>query len=381
MTEAIMETVEQAQDDSIRNVLGARFRANPEFELIPFERLPKDQREQWKELSRDPLFYGVLLPRDGTPWRAKSACRDTALLFYTLQVGGHLPSFAITAERDEANRAVAQLVLDGILAMECDGGFITGPEAASSIIRVNEPNPSQYPLAALSADALAYGAALTALDAGRVSARMYFYNRLPLTAHWKEKLADEEAVRHELGAMRGWEELPRDPVNNGWISWRRPAVYAMPSGVRTYKVYFSPRPEHLRESFPGFVAAIARCGSVNCKAGRNAAGLLRPDKAVAYFHSKQQALEAASLIRDALSGCPAQGVPFTAPVGDSLLVSWGADPPSEEWEARESWRLWVTNRLAVHLKAAQAAGSQDPRRFALDRMRLEHVDTNTWAVS
>lgn len=377
MTQAMMG-MEQAQDEAIRNVLGARFRANPEFELLAFEQLHRAQQQQWKDLGSDPEFYGLLLPREGTPWRAKSACRDTALLFFTLGSGGYLPGFALRGEREEANRAVAQLVLDGILEMECEGEYVTGPAAARWIVRENETRSVQSPLAVLSAEALAYGASLSAFDAGRLSARMYFYNRLPLTAYWRERFADVEKVKSELGAMRGWEELPSD-VDNGWISWRR-GRSALTSGVRTYKLYFSPRPEVLRESFGEFVAALTRCGCTNFKAGRSAAGLLRPDKAVAYFHSQEQALEAAERTDAALRGCPAQGVPFSAPVNDSLLVSWGVDPAAEEWEQRESWRLWVTNRLAVHLKAAAAAGEDDIRRFALDRMKLERVNTDTWAA-
>ncbi|MBL8219717.1 MAG: hypothetical protein JNL62_10830 [Bryobacterales bacterium] len=379
MTEAMME-MDIAQDESIRNVLGARFRANAEFELVAFEQLGKAQQEQWKELANDPSFYGLLLPREGTPWRAKSACRDTALLFFTLQSAGCLPGFALRGGRQEANRAVAQLVLDGILEMACEGVFVTGPAAAQWIVRQKDRGAPQSPLARLSSEALAYGASMVSLDAGRLSARMYFYNRLPLTAYWRERFTDVEKVKGELGAIRGWQELPAGQGNNGWISWRRVAAPALSSGVRMYKLYFSPRPEALRESFGEFVAAIARCGCSNFKAGRNAAGLLRPDKAVAYFGSQEQVLEAAERTGAALQGCPAQGVPFSAPVDDSLLVSWGVDPAADEWELPESWRLWVTNRLAVHLKAAAAAGEEDVGRFALDRMRLEQVNTDTWAA-
>lgn len=381
MTEATVERETVSQDDSIRNVLGARFRANAEFELTAFERLPREQQQQWKDLANDPSFFGVLLPRPGTPWRAKSACRDTALLFFSLQSPGQLPAFAIGPDREAANRAVAQLVLDGILCIEADSGFVSGPAASARILHTATRQAPACPLASLSADAVSYGASLLSLDAARLSARLYFYNRLPLTAHWRERFPDGDAVKRELGgdaALKQWAELPPDPTNDGWISYRLPIPSSLPRGVRTYKLYFSPRPEHLREAFPAFLAALAGSGCVNFKTGRNAAGLLRPDKIVAYFHSRKQVEEAAQRILTALKGCPAQGVPFTAPVGDSLLVSWGVDPPAEVWERRESWRLWVTNRLAVHLHAAHAAQSGDAVSFALNRIHLEYVDTATW---
>ncbi|HSF38683.1 MAG TPA: hypothetical protein VLT87_02755, partial [Thermoanaerobaculia bacterium] len=68
-------------------------------------------------------------------------------------------------------------------------------------------------------------------------------------------------------------------------------------------------------------------------------------------------------------------------------LSWGVDPPAEERSAfgdgRESWRFWLTHRLARALLAGKAAGkaageSVEPWRFALERLRLEGVDTDSW---
>lgn len=379
---------ETSQDTQIRNILGARFRANPEYQLIPFERLPAEQREQWKELARDTSFFGLLLPREGSAWRMKSACRDTALLFFTLQSAGVLPGFALQADSDESNRTIAQLVLDGILEVETNGEFLTGPGAASRIFPETRTDAFSHPLASLSADAVRYGASLDSLDAGQIAARLYFYNRTPLTARWRTLYATKEAVLAHLGVKdnpvlrRDWLELPTDPANSVWVSWRRRSQWSVPVGGQTYKLYLSPHPEHLSEAFRVFVSAISGAGSLNFKTGGDAGALLRPDKLVAYFHSKEDLEEAAARLESELAGCPAQGVPFTAPSGDSLLVSWGIDPPAEEWEPRESWRLWVTKRLAVHLKAGSTARpAVDPVKFALERMRLEAVDTATWTLA
>lgn len=94
----------------------------------------------------------------------------------------------------------------------------------------------------------------------------------------------------------------------------------------------------------------------------------------------------AARIRAALDGCPAQGVPFTAPLGDDGLLSWGMDPPaaaqSHAWAERESWRLWVTNRLATAILAASVAptvaGAPTPWAYAMTRIRLDRVDPVTW---
>ena len=109
---------------------------------------------------------------------------------------------------------------------------------------------------------------------------------------------------------------------------------------------------------------------------------------VAYFDAWAPLEVAARALQRSLAGCPAQGVPFTAQFGDSPLLSWGIDPAEEsaapKWMARESWRLWVTNRLAAGLLAAVRSGTPssprevEPWRFAMERLRLEGVDTDTW---
>jgi len=121
------------------------------------------------------------------------------------------------------------------------------------------------------------------------------------------------------------------------------------------------------------------------KVGSDAAGLLRPDKIVIYFWDFESLQETAKQIAARLAGCPAQGVPFSAGLGGDALLSWGIDPQPEKgalaWQERESWRLWLTNRLAVALLAAKKAPTSglEPWRFALERLRLDNVDTETWA--
>jgi hypothetical protein len=121
------------------------------------------------------------------------------------------------------------------------------------------------------------------------------------------------------------------------------------------------------------------------KVGRSATGLLRPDKLVVYFRDFEPLEQAARELAIRLSGCAAHGVPFTASLGDDGLLSWGVDPLPEKgalsWRGPESWRLWVTNRLASALVSARKniTGTLQPWQFALERLRLENVDTITWA--
>jgi len=65
------------------------------------------------------------------------------------------------------------------------------------------------------------------------------------------------------------------------------------------------------------------------------------------------------------------------------MVSWGMDPPEHarpfRWNG-QSWRFWVTERLATALIAASGRNSSgiEPWQFALDRVRLDGIDTRMW---
>jgi hypothetical protein len=141
------------------------------------------------------------------------------------------------------------------------------------------------------------------------------------------------------------------------------------------------------DAFQAAASAAADVGAVALKAGRDVYGMLRPDKIVAYFRNREAMQAAADRLAVELSECPQHGVPFTAELSGCGLLSWGIDPPRREqflpWQERESWRLWITNRLASALVIAnaRAASPKNAVQFALERLRLEGVDVGTWTAS
>ena len=154
--------------------------------------------------------------------------------------------------------------------------------------------------------------------------------------------------------------------------------------VRQCKLYLSPSADALPRFWPVIVELFARCQVAAFKVGRDVSGLLRPDKIVAYPDSFEQLAALAATLQEHLQDCPAQGTPFTAGIDDAGLLSWGMDPPGEDRmpgsSLPESWRLWVTNRLAVALVTAKSApGDIEPWQFALRRLSIEGVDIKTWA--
>lgn len=351
-------------------------------------------------LREDPDFYGVLRPREaGSALGLKAVDRDTALLFLTLAEPGPLPSYARLALREGAQRTAAQLVADGVLEAESGGGFVSGP-AALALLRDEGPARSgggTGRLAALSVAALRYAQDLAIDDPLLLSGRLYGYNHRPLTPAWKRRLPGPGAVLEHLGLAPGGanralveRHWSQGSPSEAWIYWHlrapraaRPSSGSIGGGGATWKLYVSPAPEALAESFGAVLEALAAARAQQFKIGSDAWGLLRADKIVSYFPSFEALAEAAEAIAARLAGIPAQGVPFTSEIGGDGLVSWGVDPPSRErsaasWIGQTSWRLWLTHRLARALLDARAVSGVEPWSFALERLRLEGIDPGTW---
>ncbi len=373
----------------------ASFRANPNYQLVLFDRLPPDQQRMLAELRRDPDLYGILRPREEHRLGVKSVCRDTALLYLTLREPGPLPAYLREIFGAEYRQAVTQMVLDRVLEIEHRDGFVCGSDALSMFARENPSAGHRTRLGWISAEALRYAQYLDIDEATKLSARIYFFNRIPVTPVWRQRYRHTEAVLEELAAQpgganraildRSWSRVPLAAPKDGWFLWKsRHVRWSRREDETVYKLYLSPLCDGLRDAFSVCLEVLTDCGVPRFKVGNSASGLLRPDKIVVYLRSEAQLHEVGQRLTEALDGIPAHGVPFTAPLTDDGLLSWGLDPPLTErtfsWQERESWRLWLTNRLATYLLAAREAStsSTEPWQFALERIQLEGVDPETW---
>lgn len=369
-------------------LLSRDFRANPLYDLVLFDRLPAEHRGALADLAREPGFYGVLRPRAESGLGVRSVDRDTALLFLTLREPGPLPAYTRGMLGEAAGRTVARLVADGVLEVADGDAFVSGV-AALRLLGDGAEELGDGRIAALSVAALRHAQSLPVDDVSRLSWSLYAFNRCPLTPFWRRMLPSPEAVEDHLGIAHGgrnrerldraWVRLPTE----GWLSWgTRGRDRALSSWAgTTYKLYVSPAPEALAESFGAVLDALADARAFQFKIGRDAQGLLRPDKIVAYFHSFDPLAQAAGTAERHLGGIAAQGVPFTSEIGGDGLISWGVDPPRAEGVGeRESWRLWLARRLARSiLDARRSEGSaMEPWRFAVERLRLDGVDPATW---
>jgi hypothetical protein len=358
----------------------ARLRSNPRFRLIQHDRLAPAERSEFQSLSEDPDFFGILLPPGGSKHPPKSVSRDAALLFLSLAEPACLPHLLTSLFGSDANDRLRQLVLDDVLEVEHAGGFVSGP-AVLELLKDDSGTPPVSRVAQLSSDAIAYAAALELLELHQVAGRLYLFNTSPSTPALQWRFA---TVERQLTFVSGSGVAARqlrtqwrgEPVNDGWLAW---------SGQHTtgasYKLYVSPRLDDLPAVFAAAIESFARAGCSRFKLGLGAYGLLRPDKLVAYFAELDQVLNAAELVKRSAGGARTQGVPFSAAIDADGLVSWGMDPPRFEQvpagREYQSWRHWLTERVAVYAMAAGQAGC-DVHAFVRQRIALDGVDPSSW---
>lgn len=385
-----------ARPGHLTDLLEATYRANPSYELVQFDRLPAAEQAALPGLDADPDFYGLLVPRGRTDLGVKAVGRDTALLYLTMDKPGKLPTYVRRLFGDDHRQPIAELVLDGVLEVEADKGFVSGPAAYPLVVADGEPTGADGAIARRSIEALKYAEALDIADSLTISARLYGYGRQPLSPRLLRKFPTPAAVSQYLGVgardatgstlAQLWLSIPPSQPSDRWLTWAsRFARHAPSASATTYKLYVSPDPEFVRDAFEATVRVISESSAPSFKVGGDVYGLLRPDKLVVYFWTFDDLQAAAHSLADRLTGSPAHGVPFTAEIAGDGLLSWAIDPPRHRsaggWQQPESWRLWVTNRLAIALLSAKAApgAAVEPWRFAMDRLRLDGVDTASWA--
>lgn len=376
------------------NMADRHFRAGSEYELVVFDRLAVEEQMLLAELREDAAFYGILRPREGSGRTIRAVDRDTALLWLGAQTPGRLPFFVWESEREMplAERRVTQLVLDGVLEIELDGAYVSGARALDILPKRNA-GAATGRLRALSHEALRYAEALDLENPDELASRLYSYGGVPLSPAWTRRLQNTEDVLAFLGVISGTPlhdclttRFTRAPDKDdvSWISWSKASRRTPGPGDPVYKMYVSPTPEDLPQTFCEVVDVLAEHDHLQFKVGGSALGLLRADKLVVYFENVESLQRAANALVSRLGSVSPQGVPFSAEIGLSGLLSWGMDPPRTArvlaWQGYDSWRLWVVRRLASAMIAAQHESASDvaPGRYAMERLHLDGVDVDGW---
>ena len=161
-----------------------RFRANPGYELLLREQSVDRDGAPLPIPPPDEPLYGYLRPKPSShlTWRAVSP--DTALLFLTLRRDGAVPDYFRSLFGGRTDNRLLRLVLDGILEVEHEGAFVSGPGARTPLIG-DEAYAGKGPIAALSIEALRYVEALGDLTIPEMTHRLYGFGRRPVTSAQK----------------------------------------------------------------------------------------------------------------------------------------------------------------------------------------------------
>ena len=141
---------------------------------------------------------------------------------------------------------------------------------------------------------------------------MYDYGRDPLSPHLRRAFPTLEAVRdhlfHEDEPVRrllatSWRRRRLSGEDPGWAMWTRP-----PEDPReappTHKLYLSPRFDGIRPTVHAAMPVITASDAIGFKIGAELPYLVRPDKLVVYFTSREETLRTGRELALLLAGLP-----------------------------------------------------------------------------
>jgi len=369
--------------------MAPRFRINPGVEVVRWRALNPAEQSDLRRLTGQRALPAVVRPRTAARATVKVVDQETLLLLESLPEAAAIPA---CASLESMPQPLKQFVLDGIVEVEVDGSFVSGPAAARALGFGDEKGGPGDRIAALSLEAIRYAESLPITNPRALSGRLYSYNTVPCGPKWKEAFKTAASIAEFLGvgargmnaealAADGYEEVE----NPHWFAWTlrmRRGDHALPKSG--YKVYVNPIPRDLPEALSRVIPELACCGAVSLKVGRSAQNLLRPDKCVVYCETESALRDLARRLSGKLVAFRAQGVPFTSALTPDGMLSWGMDPPRSVclsgWAQGESWRSWIANRIAVGLLQAksQQPPAMEPWRFVIAKLSAEGIDTAGW---
>jgi hypothetical protein len=284
---------------------------------------------------------------------------------------------------------IVRLVLDHVLEIDAGDGFISGPAAWRRLFGQAPVTVGKDISSRLSLAAIRHASSLDVADVSHLTSRLYWFNAEPASAKWRRRLPSRSAIERYLDT----EVMARDPVlaaawerlgvRDGFIHWRarRRRSRAALRRVRC-KLYVTPRIGSMPGILERTAEIIAENGAIGFKIGADLRGLLRPDKMVIYHSDLSRLSPLARQLASVLAPVRVCGVPFSAALAGDGLVSWGIDPETDGAGLRSdaSWRYWICRAIAAALLAARAAEDpgMEPWEFAMRRISLEGVDTETW---
>jgi hypothetical protein len=369
------------------------FRSNPRLKAGPLDELALDHQQFIEPSAAGSV--GAMLREGATGAFVATLDHEAAALFHGLTAPQQIPEWLEARPSEGRWRTVARLVCDQVLQVElADGSFADGVLAHDALFG-NHDRPEVEDLARridpVSRAAIALAVGFPSASAVAIARRLYAYNSTPRTGRWDRLLGDPGATPTwlGLGSDAAWlKRLRARFVEFGsrtdetpWLQWVRRG--ANPRTSLRHKIYVSPTTEHLPEVLHGVAEVCTAMDVAAFKVGATLQGVLRPDRLVIYVPDEPAVVRMAGELSSALAGVAAHGVPFTAPLDTTGLLSWAMDPVADDGQALIanpwSWRTKVAWRLADSIaRAAGHATDAAVTEFALARLRLDGVEPVGW---
>lgn len=379
------------------------FRLNPIFEIIPVEELTEKQRTGFRRILSGKNIHSLLHAPGKAEFSVKALNQPLAEFLENLREPQRVKDLLVKFREEsdkEIRQLLIQLILDGVLEVESNGGYLSGIEALNKVISpaahtaARDESRNKTFTHEISKRALEFTLLSVYKHPRDLAWILYNFNRLPMNRARRLRLPDEESVSRFLdldedGCWQGMSEqiqpiaAERDDEGNYkpffqvWRSWR---IGQKRKGKEAagYKVYLCPMPEDVPAVFKLVRENVAGTGAHAMKTARVASALLRCDKLIVYFRSISEALEFVEGLRKGTSSFRGQGIPFSYQVNrESPMISIGVDPPGK-FGIDNSWRRYVTDKLALAIQGCHREKADSPLEYIRTNMRIFGVDIDEW---
>ena len=363
-------------------------RMSKKYELLRFEMLTEKMQFSFQGLETDPEFYGILSPINDKKLGVKSVNKELALLLLSLQTPGKIPNYILKHDEDNYESVIYDLLLANVLEVEIDDHFIGGAALKNYDATTITPKTTENYLSQLSYNAILYGMKLPINDVTSLGARIYFHNRYPLSSEWKKRFEEEKFLevkdKNSKKLLKKYWTRSKSKIES-WEFWQKnDNELDVNKSKSTYKLYISPRPDKVGSILDIIVPVLTEMNVPRFKYGVTVQDVLRPDKIVIYFKSYEEMFKLSETIIPLLQDFDVHGIPFSSQLDERGLISWGIDPPKNEnklqWQERESWRVWVSFRIANAILQARSESLDFETTFAfvLDKMASIGVNVDMW---
>ena len=381
---------ESCSESLVTAIDQCRFRSNPRFDAVAVNNLSSEQRGSIESIGGGKI-WSVLCNRSSGQYTTALDHQST-MLFYSLQRPRSLTGILKQVVQPEQHRDFVRLLFDEILQVELpDGSFTDGVRAYEKYsCTASLPNS----LDRLSNSAINHAISIRSKSEVVLARRLYTFNTTPRTQRWNARLGNPDSLTRWLGLTPGstWLRRLRHHFSehgslsgaSPWLQWTNRA--AEPAARTFHKIYVSPKLDRFAE-----VLRLAGevCVDLNVpafKVGATVSDILRPDRLVIYLHDEPSVWQLGTELQSIFAEYEPHGVPFTAPLGPTGVLSWAVDPGlpathkpiDEPW----SWRVAVSANLACSIaRATGKAHDSTIKEYALERLRLDKIEPNNWSIT